>query len=335
MRRGRTIRGERLTRSGRRVRVRIEPQDIYAILVSRRPQPRVARAAARRGARRGARRRHAARAPRRRGLGGVADGSSAGSRCSATTRRQPGAVPRHRVRGHRVPVGPRRRAPTRRADQADRRAARRARRRRSRRSTAQTAAGSGILGLCLGWPNATPAPGPDTAPFPPCRRWSSTAPPTCARRASDAAAVAGAHPGRAARRPSRTSATPCSARDPSGLRGRRDRRLLHGHGVTPCPAADAGRRADHAPRAQPRRAAAASATCAAASAARSPRCCSPARTCSSTRSASSSPDGRTRFGGLRGGTISRSDAGVTLRKVVVVPGVPVSGRFPEPRATRA
>jgi hypothetical protein len=38
--------------------------------------------------------------------------------------------------------------------------------------------------------------------------------------------------------------------------------------------------------------------------------------------------GRARVGGLRGGTISQSSAGVTLRKVVVVPGVTVSGRFP-------
>jgi pimeloyl-ACP methyl ester carboxylesterase len=38
--------------------------------------------------------------------------------------------------------------------------------------------------------------------------------------------------------------------------------------------------------------------------------------------------GRRRFGGLRGGIVTQSSTGVTLRRVVVVPGVRVSGRFP-------
>jgi pimeloyl-ACP methyl ester carboxylesterase len=38
--------------------------------------------------------------------------------------------------------------------------------------------------------------------------------------------------------------------------------------------------------------------------------------------------GRRRFGGLRGGTVTQSSSAVALRRVVVVPGVRVSGRFP-------
>ena len=329
--RGRTIRGDTFTRSGRRIRVRMEPQDIYEVLVSgdlnpawRALVPGAVRAAVRGDGTPLVRLGIAS-------LGGVADGSSGrlalqrddtgvNQALFLATACEDIAFPWDRAAGVDA-----------RADQAT--AALRA----EPSSTfspfdRRTAAGSGILGQCLGWPNATPAPGPDAFSFPAVPTLVLNGNADLRTPATDAAAVAARIPGGAQLVTVPNVGHSVLGQDPTGCAGAAISGFFTGT-VTPCPPA----RQAVAPTTRP---------------ARSLGSLRPVRTLRGrvgrtvTAVLLTQEDvlvsalgeelagGRTRFGGLRGGTISRSDAGVTLRKVVVVPGVTVSGRFPNQGSAR-
>ena len=190
-----------------------------------------------------------------------------------------------------------------------------------------TAVGSGVLGQCIGWPNATPAPGPDTATFPPVPTLILNGAADLRTPNVDAAAVARRIPG------AQHIAVPNVGHsvlggDPSGCAGAAIAGFFTGPGATPCPPTAPAIAPTHRP-------------------ARSLGELSPTgrlrgrigRTVTAVLRTQEDTlvhalgerlaGGPTRFGGLRGGTISWSDAAVTLRKVVVVPGVTVSGRFPD------
>jgi pimeloyl-ACP methyl ester carboxylesterase len=332
IRRDRTIRGDVRTASGRRVRVRVRPQDIYEILSAGDLNPawRAMLPGAVRAARRGdgtplARLGVAA-------LGGVSGGSvtTATATASALQRDDAGVnqalflataceditFPWNRAS-----------SPGGRAQQATQAL------RREPSSTFSpfdrlTAAGSGVLGQCLGWPNATPTPGPDAATFPGVPTLIINGAADLRTPNVDAAAVAGRIPGAQLVTVPNVGHSVLGS-DPTGCAGAAIAGFFSGAGVTPCPAAEPA----VAPTRRPVRSLGELPTTARLRG-------RVGRTVSAVLRTQQDvlvhalgerlSGGRSRFGGLRGGTISQTPTGaVTLRKVVVVPGVTVSGRFPE------
>ena len=323
VRRGRIIRGDAFTSSGRRVRMRARPQDVYEILVSgdlnpawRALLPGAVRAAVRGDGTPLARLGVAA-------LGGVRESRGALQRedddvdlpLFLSTVCEDVAFPWNRAS-----------SPSNRADQAtevlgnvpsstflpfDR----------------LTAAGSGILGQCIGWPNATPAPAPDTATFPSIPTLIVNGAADLRTPNTDAAAVAQRIPGAQLITVPHVGHSVLGA-DPSGCATAAITGFFTGVGAVACPASETAIKPTSRP-------------------ARSVGELRPTghlrgrvgRTVTAVLLTQEDvlvhalgeqlAGGRTRFGGLRGGTVSRSSAGVTLRKVVVVPGVTVSGRFPD------
>lgn len=324
IRRERTIRGNLYTASGRRVRVSVEPQDIYEILVSGDLNP--AWRALVPGAVRAAVRRDGTPLAR---LGVAALGGASGGSATALQRDDAGvnqalflatacediAFPWNRAA-----------SPDGRADQATDAL------RREPASTFSpfdrlTAAGSGILGQCLGWPNATPAPGPDTATFPAVPALVLNGAADLRTPASDAAAIARRIPGAQLVTVPNVGHSVLGA-DPSGCAGAAVAGFFTGSGVTPCPAAEPA----VAPTTRPVGGLGALRPVGNLRGRVGRTVTAVLLTQEDTlvhALGEQLQDGRKRFGGLRGGTISRSDAGVMLRKVVVVPGVTVSGRFPD------
>jgi pimeloyl-ACP methyl ester carboxylesterase len=330
VRRDRTIRGSVYTASGRRVSVRARPQDIYEILVSGDVNP--AWRALLPGAVRAARRGDGTPLVR---LGvaalGASGGSVLGAKPSSALQRDDGGVNQALFLATACEdiAFPWNRAssPGSRAQQATQAL------RREPSSTFSpfdrlTAAGSGVLGQCIGWPNATPGPGPDTATFPGVPTLLINGAADLRTPNVDAAAIAQRIPGAQLVTVPNVGHSVLGS-DPTGCAGAAIAGFFSGAGVTPCPASPPA----VAPTRRP---------------VRSIGDLSPTgrlrgrvgRTVSAVLRTQEDVlvhalgerlgDGRSRFGGLRGGTITQTASGaLSLRKVVVVPGVTVSGRFPD------
>lgn len=191
--------------------------------------------------------------------------------------------------------------------------------------TRTVAAQSGFLGQCLGWPTASPAPAaPGPLPAVPTLILNGTA--DLRTPASDAQQVAGRIPGAQLITVPNTGHSVIGG-DASGCARAAIAGFFNGQGATPCPPSD--------PVARPT--------------ARAPRSLSSLPTTGRltgrvgrTMTAilrtqqdvlvqglgESLQGARSKFGGLRGGTVTSTRTALTLNNVVVIPGVRVSGRIP-------
>jgi len=190
-----------------------------------------------------------------------------------------------------------------------------------------TAASTGLLGTCLAWPNATPAPSTQPAPLPAVPALVLAGSADLRTPASDARAVAARIPGARVVTVPNVGHSVLGA-DPSGCAKAAIAGFFNGTGVTPCPAAQPAVR----PTARPALSLGSLPTTARIRGRVGRTVTAVLRTQEDVlvhALGERIQGARRRFGGLRGGTITESESGVTLRNVVVVPGVTVSGRFPD------
>lgn len=189
----------------------------------------------------------------------------------------------------------------------------------------ETVAGAGLLPLCIGWPNATPAPeAPAALPDVPALLLSGSA---------DVRTPTENIPAVAARLPQARPVTvpfvghSVLGGDPSGCARAALAGFFNGAGVTPCP----NRGPLVRPGAQPPRALGALRPSGGVGgrAGRTLTAVLRTRDDSLLEALSLGFASRARGGGLRGGTISLTQRGVVLRNVQVVEGVRVSGTFPD------
>ena len=325
------------SRGRRRARARRRRRRIYDDPRQRRPEPGVARAAARAPCAPRCAATDAARcasAPRR----SAASGGSAAARCSATTPASTSALflATH-LRGASRSRGTARRARRRASTRPRPRCAREpvddvlaVRPRRPPRAAAS-------LGQCLGWPNATPAPGPARPRSRPC--------PTLILNGAADLRTPAERRGGGRRRGSpgaqlvtvpHVGHSVLGARPVAAARARRSPASSTARASTPCPASRAGGRADRARR--PRSLGELPRTGSLPRPRRPHGHRGAAHARGRARPGARRAPGRRRARASAACAAARSraaDAGVTLRNVVVVPGVTVSGRFPDGAATRA
>ena len=188
-----------------------------------------------------------------------------------------------------------------------------------------TAAAFGILGDCVGWQNATPAPAPAPAALPtvPTLILSGTA--DTRTPVSDAAAVAARIPGAQLITVPNVGHSVLGS-DRTGCAGAAIAGFFTGRGATQC-AAD---RPAIAPTLRPVRSLGELPLTANLPGRVGRTVTAVLRTREDAVVSSLAEQlgsGRRRIGGLRGGTVSQTSTTVTLRRVVVVPGVVVSGRI--------
>lgn len=316
IRRGRLLRGSIVTSRGRRQRVTLEPQAIYAILVAGDLNP--AWRALTPGAVRAAVRGDTTPILR---LGAAALGASG----LQTSDQAINSTLRLATLCEDVNF------PWNRASGVDQRADQALNALRGLPSSAflpfdrDTAISYGILGDCLGWQNATPAPAGEPAPLPqvPTLVLNGTA--DLRTPAGDAAAVAARIPGAQLVTVPNVGHSVLGS-DRSGCAGAAIAGFFTGNGVTPCPPA--------APAVRPISRPVRSLNELPVTAGIRGRVGRTVTAVLRTRddvlvSALGEQLGanRSRFGGLRGGTITQTASQVTLRRVSVVPGVTVSGSF--------
>jgi pimeloyl-ACP methyl ester carboxylesterase len=188
----------------------------------------------------------------------------------------------------------------------------------------KTVAGAGLLSLCIGWPNAAPAPpAPGALPNVPALLLSGGA--DVRTPIEDVGAISSRLPG----------ATPLSVPfvghsvlggDPSGCAKAAIAGFFNGNGVAPCqnrgPLITVGARSPASLSALPRSGGVPG------RAGRTLTALLRTRDDSLLQATALQLAAETRSGGLRGGTIAVSDTGVRLRGVEVIRGVRVTGSFP-------